>query len=614
VTRDDARDLGLASVAAILAFAVYLRTLAPTITGEDSGELVTAAWTLGVPHAPGFPLYCLLAHAWSRALAAGEVAWRVNAFSAACASAAVGFVCLAARRLGVRRSAALAAALLLAWSERLWQSALVAEVYALDACLLAAVLWLLLRWRESGRPADLRWAAAGYGLALGNHLPLALLVGPALVGFGLWLGGRRLWQGGEPVKLAAAGLAPLAVYAYLPWAARRRPPLNLGDPSSWERFVAHVTRARFRELESANAGSPADAIAFVADFVEQWAEQLTPWIGLPLFAAGLWGLRGRRPVAALLLGVIALDSLLLTALRRPYPHAESFMLMRAYFLPAYVASALVVACGLERIAVACAGWRPRAGVVAATAALLLPAVVLLAGFGERDLRGYALFRDVNRAVLESLAPEAVYLPGPDHRSFPAVYLQAVLGLRPDVKIVLSGQRESAEAFAGGPRPLYLSRRVDIARPERFRFASTGLAYRVEPREGSAAPIATANPGVLERLPDRPARDPVERLLRSELYRLEAERLLDRGEPGSAAKARAAFGRAIEYAWDSRAGLNNLAGILAQRGRLEPALRCARRALEIEPGYALARDNLVRLLERAGRHEEAASLRAQPRRR
>jgi hypothetical protein len=59
VTRDDARDLGLASVAAILAFAVYLRTLAPTITGEDSGELVTAAWTLGVPHAPGFPLYCL---------------------------------------------------------------------------------------------------------------------------------------------------------------------------------------------------------------------------------------------------------------------------------------------------------------------------------------------------------------------------------------------------------------------------------------------------------------------------------------------------------------------------------------------------------------------------
>lgn len=40
-----------------VALAIYSRTLAPTVTPVDSGELVTAARFLGVAHSPGFPLY-----------------------------------------------------------------------------------------------------------------------------------------------------------------------------------------------------------------------------------------------------------------------------------------------------------------------------------------------------------------------------------------------------------------------------------------------------------------------------------------------------------------------------------------------------------------------------
>ncbi|HEY6332560.1 MAG TPA: DUF2723 domain-containing protein, partial [Blastocatellia bacterium] len=71
-----------------LSLVVYLKTLAPTVTLVDSGELIVAARWLGVAHPPGFPLYVLLAHL-ATLLPFGNVAQRVNfasAFFAAIAS------------------------------------------------------------------------------------------------------------------------------------------------------------------------------------------------------------------------------------------------------------------------------------------------------------------------------------------------------------------------------------------------------------------------------------------------------------------------------------------------------------------------------------------------
>ena len=68
-----------------LALAVYLLTLAPTITwrneGADSGDFVTAAVTFGIPHPPGYPLYTLIAAGFAR-LPLAEPARGVNLFSA----------------------------------------------------------------------------------------------------------------------------------------------------------------------------------------------------------------------------------------------------------------------------------------------------------------------------------------------------------------------------------------------------------------------------------------------------------------------------------------------------------------------------------------------------
>src|SRR5512139_4186294 len=95
-------------------FALYGLGACPTIYVGDSGELVTAAHTLGIPHPSGYPLYVLLGKLWTLLVPVGSIAYRMSLFSAACTAAACGVLHHLLRRLGAHPAAAAMAALLLA--------------------------------------------------------------------------------------------------------------------------------------------------------------------------------------------------------------------------------------------------------------------------------------------------------------------------------------------------------------------------------------------------------------------------------------------------------------------------------------------------------------------
>jgi tetratricopeptide (TPR) repeat protein len=59
-------------------WAIYLMTLAPELTLEDSGELCTGAFYAGIPHPPGYPFWTIYAWFWTAILPIGSVAWRVE--------------------------------------------------------------------------------------------------------------------------------------------------------------------------------------------------------------------------------------------------------------------------------------------------------------------------------------------------------------------------------------------------------------------------------------------------------------------------------------------------------------------------------------------------------
>src|SRR6266446_1469173 len=74
----------------VVMWVIYSLTLAPEVTLEDAGELITGAVYAGVPHPPGYPIWTLYSWLWTVLVPVGNMAWRValaqaNAGAVACA-------------------------------------------------------------------------------------------------------------------------------------------------------------------------------------------------------------------------------------------------------------------------------------------------------------------------------------------------------------------------------------------------------------------------------------------------------------------------------------------------------------------------------------------------
>jgi hypothetical protein len=79
-------------------WAVYLWTLAPELTLEDSGELCTGSFYAGIPHPPGYPFWAIYSWFWTFILPFGNVAWRVEVGQSFAASMGCGLLALMVSR------------------------------------------------------------------------------------------------------------------------------------------------------------------------------------------------------------------------------------------------------------------------------------------------------------------------------------------------------------------------------------------------------------------------------------------------------------------------------------------------------------------------------------
>jgi len=298
------KDWIAAGVAWFVSQVVYCLTTQPNVGLLDSGEFLTAAVHVGVPHPTGYPLWTIGAHIF-KLFPFGNGAWEVNLFSGFCSALSVGIVglilCNSMRWAGVsdRLAQILSAgwALALAFSVSMWSQAVIAEVYGLHVLVVTLYLWVLYRWvREPAWTNGLAWSAFFFALGMSNHhlmialAPLPLLVmllrrrellaegllylslAAALVywGFGsissepstwhssirflycvgtglaIWLVVKRKlthWRTGALVLLGVAvGLSP---YAYMPLASETNPPMNWGFTSTKEGFFYSVNRSQY---------------------------------------------------------------------------------------------------------------------------------------------------------------------------------------------------------------------------------------------------------------------------------------------------------------------------------------------------------------------------------
>jgi len=177
----DRLDLWVALALAALALAAYLRTLAPDLLYGDSAEFQCLAYTLGVTHSTGYPIYLLLARLVGF-LPLHSLAYRVSLFSALSAAFSVGGVYLLGRYFTRSRSGPAFGALALAVSYTFWSQAVIAEVYTPGMATLVAVSLLLFHWQGDPlvRSRALFAAALLAGMGFGVHASVWLVAPPAV--------------------------------------------------------------------------------------------------------------------------------------------------------------------------------------------------------------------------------------------------------------------------------------------------------------------------------------------------------------------------------------------------------------------------------------------------
>ena len=478
----------LVSVLLFVAFlTLYVVTLASDVLAADSGELQVVAAQLGVAHPPGFPLYVMLAHLFTR-LPVGSPAYAVNVLSAVFGALTVVVVYRSGWLLVGRQLPALLGAVALGTATTFWSQATTANVRSLTTLLAALAIYHLLEFRiatigyatrktprqpylheapesqaniriASGASSNpdrwLTWLALVMGLGLTHHVSLAFL---AIVGLmfvfvtdpGLARSPRR-WA--PPLAVGLLGLLPLL---YLPLRAGAEVRGASPELATLPGFLEHVLATGFRGdlfyyLAPSELGPRLLVMGNVMTF------QFAPLLLAAMLIGLLLMIWRDRPLALLLGGTFAAYVLVAATYRAPQTVE--------YMMPAYVPAALALAYAVGRLPDVLPQWR---GVGSALAALFT-ALILVAALGQ--LPGHVSAagakheatdaRDTAGRLLAEAPPDSVILAH-WHWATPLWYLQEVEGQRSDVAVRFvfpTGEpydttwaRRTAEALAEG-RPV-----------------------------------------------------------------------------------------------------------------------------------------------------------------
>ncbi|MEW6085005.1 MAG: DUF2723 domain-containing protein [Chloroflexota bacterium] len=198
-------DTRLALVIGLAAFALYVRTLAPSLLWGDSAEFQTLSYTLGMTHHTGYATQIIFGKLFTL-IPIHTIAWRVNLMSAFFGALAAANTFLIVRLLTHSRAAAVSASLVLALTEGFWWRALVAESYAPAAGMLATVWLLFLLWRNTNKPQYLFLAGLAGGLSLGIHSTVVMTAASALAVMAFTARKRAEWFSAAAGALLGAAL------------------------------------------------------------------------------------------------------------------------------------------------------------------------------------------------------------------------------------------------------------------------------------------------------------------------------------------------------------------------------------------------------------------------
>ena len=453
-----------AELTGIVAFAIYLTTLAPSVVQIDSGELAAVQSTLGIAHPTGYPLFTILGFLFSKIPLPFTNIFKANLLAAIfCGLGVVFLVRSSFLMLGhpqaktqpkpagkkskdkkpaksevpwaleetARIISSAFSGLLAAFSITIWKQSTSVEVYSLHILLICLIIHALLKAYFSPAGEKVKspfkpWLIFSLFLGLGfaNHMTTLLIIpGAALLFFWKEKFGESSFR--KIFYALPAFFGVLAIlYSYLPIRASQKPAINWGNPAHWEYFWRHFTGKQYRVWLFSSSESAKEHLAY---FIKNLPVEFA-YIGLAVVIIGFLYARKRSKRVSWFL----LTSLLLTVF---YAINYDISDIDSYFILAYISLALFSAFGFAHLLelLKTRKWPANLAIPILALPLLFQFVINLP---KADQSGIAAYEDYTKAVLKSVEPKSVIFSYQwDYFISASLYFQEVEGVRKDVTVI-----------------------------------------------------------------------------------------------------------------------------------------------------------------------------------
>ncbi|MCX8008334.1 MAG: DUF2723 domain-containing protein [Patescibacteria group bacterium] len=418
------------------------------ISGGDSGDLVTAAVTGGVPHPPGYPLYTLLGFFLNK-LPLFTPAWRVSLLSSLFHSASIVLIFLISFVLTKKYLSAFFSALTIGGTYVFFYYSITPEVFALFSFFLLCIIFLYFLWIQTRRMVYFYLCVFVFFLSLSHHHLILFVVPSLILGILVSRQYKKLIKSiniPSIILLAIIGLMP---YIYVPLAGKNNSIIYWNNPETVRGFFRLVTRADYGIFQSSAVYGdlPTQRLLSVKAYL-QFVFGDFSIIGVVLFFLGFLYIFKKQRIEAIVLGCSLLCFGPIFFFYASFPIISNFTLgiYERFLLPSYLIIALCIGFGavvifefLQKVLFFLIKNRFLRGI---TTILLTGCLFLypLRLFYKTSSISQGLSHDTTadtfgRDMLRHVKPNAIVILSGDTSLFIAQYVRYALGFRSDTKVL-----------------------------------------------------------------------------------------------------------------------------------------------------------------------------------
>jgi hypothetical protein len=454
-------------ISGIIAFIVYLTTIAPSVIQIDTGELATVQSTLGIAHPTGYPLFTILGYLFSLIPLPFSKIFQLNLLAAIYCSAAVAIFTFSSKLVLdnlnnfqfikslkekpqrktrnkkestgsianqdqsselVKIISAMFGGLFLAFSKTFWFQSTSVEVYSLHLLLISIIILFLLKaylFAKQEKQIDKLWIFFAAALALGftNHMTTLLII-PA-VAFLYFSQNKFNSRSIKQIVLMLLIFFPVLflVYSYLPIRASQNPLLNWGNPVDLERILRHVSGHQYQVwLFSSTEAASKQFKYFISNLSAEY------FITLLIIVVGLF-VSFFKAKKVFLFNIIVFLSTVLYSINYDINDIDS------YFLLAYIALAFFALFGIVQIFLLAEKSKLNFAIPVAGLLLILSAQAY-SNFSSVDQRGNFIYEDYTKTLINSVPENSIIFSYQwDYFISASYYFQLAENFRNDVTII-----------------------------------------------------------------------------------------------------------------------------------------------------------------------------------